>query len=90
MGNLFDEYPALLVLPEVLLAIVIVAAIVVMRRRPSPMRRVRQMREAPARPIRPMPSDTVDGIDAGDPAERTSTKPLDDPLKREDWSDDRR
>lgn len=82
MGNLFDEYPALLVLPEVLLAIVIVAAIVVMRRKPSRTRRVRQMRE---RPVRPMPSDTVDGIE--DPA---SARPLDDPLKREDWSDDRR
>ncbi|AJE97876.1 hypothetical protein [Pandoraea apista] len=86
MGNLFDEYPALLVLPEVLLAIVIVAAIVVMRRKPSPKRRVRQMRA-----IRPMPSDTVDPIGpAGsrnsDPAERDA----DDPLKREDWSDDRR
>lgn len=80
MGNLFDEYPALLVLPEVLLAVVIIAAIVVMRRRPSPHRRVRQTRAS-----RPMPSDTVDPIDA-DAAARTS----DDPLKREDWSDDRR
>jgi hypothetical protein len=80
MGNLFDEYPALLVLPEVLLAIVIVAAIVVMRRKPSPNRRVRQTRA-----IRPMPSDTVDPIER-DPASRAA----DDPLKREDWSDDRR
>ncbi|MDR3400686.1 MAG: hypothetical protein P4M06_24335 [Pandoraea sp.] len=83
MGNLFDEYPALLVLPEVLLAIMIVAAIVVMRRRPSPKRRVRQTRA-----IRPMQSDTVDPIDPlnPDPAARAA----DDPLKREDWSDDRR
>ncbi|VVE53486.1 hypothetical protein [Pandoraea anhela] len=78
MSNLFDEYPALLVLPEVLLAIVIVAAIVILRRKPSPRRRVRQTRA-----IRPMPSDTVDPIDP-------SGTPSDDPLKREDWSDDRR
>ena len=77
MSNLFDEYPALLVLPEVLLAIVIVAAIVILRRKPSPGRRVRQMR-AP----RPMPSDTVDPVDPRDAS--------DDPLKKEDWSDDRR
>ena len=83
MGNLFDEYPALLVLPEVLLAIVIVAAIVVMRRKPSPKRTLRHTRA-----IRPMPSDTVDPIDPlnPDPAARSA----DDPLKREDWSDDRR
>lgn len=80
MGNLFDEYPALLVLPEVLLAVVIIAAVVVMRRRPSPHRRVRQTRAS-----RPMPSDTVAPIDA-DATARAS----DDPLKREDWSDDRR
>lgn len=79
MSNLFDEYPALLVLPEVLLAIVIVVAIVIMRRKPSPKRRVRA--------IRPMPSDTVDPIDAQTPGNPGAT---DDPLKREDWSDDRR
>jgi len=77
MSNLFDEYPALLVLPEVLLAIVIVAAIVILRRKPSPGRRVRQMRAA-----RPMPSDTVDPVDPRDASG--------DPLKKEDWSDDRR
>ncbi|VVE31547.1 MULTISPECIES: hypothetical protein [Pandoraea] len=83
MGNLFDEYPALLVLPEVLLAIAIVAAIVVMRRKPSPQRRVRQMRA-----IRPMPSDTVDPVDSRD--RDAAAGAADDPLKREDWSDDRR
>ncbi|WP_174978581.1 hypothetical protein [Pandoraea terrigena] len=86
MGNLFDEYPALLVLPEVLLAIAIVAAIVVLRRKPSPKRRVRQMRA-----IRPMPSDTVDPVDPRGAPDRDAAAPAaDDPLKREDWSDDRR
>ncbi|VVE74550.1 hypothetical protein PAN31117_04948 [Pandoraea anapnoica] len=80
MSNLFDEYPALLVLPEVLLAIVIVAAIVILRRKPSPGRRVRQMRAT-----RPMPSDTVDGVDPVNPRDASG-----DPLKKEDWSDDRR
>ncbi|MBN4667895.1 hypothetical protein HUS70_20305 [Pandoraea nosoerga] len=84
MGNLFDEYPALLVLPEVLLAIVIVAAIVILRRKPSPTRRRRHTRV-----VQPMPSDTVEGIDPlePDPAARATSG---DPLKREDWSDDRR
>ncbi|ODP32338.1 hypothetical protein [Pandoraea sp. ISTKB] len=85
MSNLFDEYPALLVLPEVLLAIVIVAAIVIMRRKPSPTRRVRQMRA-----IRPMPSDTVDPIHPADAPGERQPEVADDPLKREDWSDDRR
>jgi hypothetical protein len=83
MGNLFDEYPALLVLPEVLLAIAIVVAIVVLRRKPSPKRRVRQMRA-----IRPMPSDTVDPVDPRD--RDAAARAAEDPLNREDWSDDRR
>ncbi|GAB3626750.1 hypothetical protein PTE30175_03916 [Pandoraea terrae] len=33
MSNLFDEYPALLVLPELLLAVVILAAVLVFRRK---------------------------------------------------------
>ncbi|WP_242558853.1 MULTISPECIES: hypothetical protein [Pandoraea] len=85
MSNLFDEYPALLVLPEVLLAIVIVAAIVIMRRKPSPTRRVRHMRA-----IRPMPSDTVDPTPPVDGSDARQPEAADDPLKREDWSDDRR
>jgi hypothetical protein len=88
MSNLFDEYPALLVLPEVLLAIVIVAAIVVLRRKPPPGRRVRRTHAT-----RPMPSDTVDPIGplgSSGTADPRNPDPADDPLKREDWSDDRR
>lgn len=59
MGNLFDEYPALLVLPELLLAIVILAAIVVMRRKPTRVRRYRH--------TRPIESDTIEPLDGRRP-----------------------